>query len=83
MEDGILSYGGAISVDIVHLKVRGKHYYVFTLRYIFTRCNRQFENVKFEVKNRTLLPVEGPDSPSANINAALTHEYEISIDRFA
>ena len=84
----MLRYGGAISVDGVQLKVQDKHYYDFKLHCIVIRCKGPFENVKFELRNRTILPVEAPDSPSANniktnIRSVLNRKYGLSIDLFA
>ena len=87
MKSGQLLHGGAISIDGVHLKVHGNHYYDFTHHYLEINKNGLFENAEFAMRNKTLFLVESPDSPTAKnirdwLNRALLEKYELTLDHF-
>ena len=50
MKSGRLQFGGAVTIDGVHLKVQGKHFYDFTLLYIEIRQNTGFEEARFVIR---------------------------------
>ena len=87
MAKGCLKNGGAVSVDGVHLKVSGKHFDDFTVRYITQKEESQYKNATFEIEDKTSLLVEGPDIPNASnirwtIEISLQKEYETFLDLF-
>ena len=87
MHSGKLRYGGAATIDSVHLKLHGRHYYDFTLHFMHIREKGPFAGVQFEIKTATLLLIEGLDSPTAKnirarLNSALLEKYEMSLEQF-
>ncbi len=87
MKKGSLKYGGEITIDNVHLKVQGKLFYDFTLHYMEINNKGPFDSSLFNMKNVTLLLIEGLETPSAQnikncLNAALLDKYELSMDHF-
>ncbi len=87
VQNGTLRYGGAVTIDGLHSKAHGKHFYDFTVHYISVKEKGLFADAEFEIKTPTLLIVEGPDSPTPSnirtcLNVALLQKYEISIDYF-
>jgi len=78
--------GGAITIDGVHLKVQGKHYYDFTVHHIdIVRANPFLDKPEFNMKTTTVLFVEGPTVGNAvNIRGLLDtnlqREYGTSFD---
>ena len=87
MHSGKLRYGGAATIDGVHLNLHGRHYYDFTLHSMHFREKGPFSGVQFEIKTVPLLLVEGPDPPTAKnirtrLNSALLENYEIPLERF-
>ncbi len=55
LKNGTLQYGGAITIDGVHLKVQGKHFYDFTLHYMEISNKGPFDGAIYNVRNMTLL----------------------------
>ena len=87
VQNGLLEYGGAATIDGVHLKVQGKHYFDFTLHFMDIQEKGRFSKVEFKIRNVTLLVTEAPDHPNAKnirqcINAALVHKYGTTMDFF-
>ncbi len=87
MKKGSLKYGGAITIDGVHLKVQGKLFNDFTLHYMEITNKEPFDSALFNMKNMTLLLVNGLATPSVQyikncLNAALLDKYELSMDHF-
>ena len=69
---GRLQFGGAVTVDGVPLKLKGKQYYDFTLHFLEVKENGPFSDVSFFLRNVTLLLIESPAVASAcNIRKAL------------
>ena len=64
--NGLLRFGGAVTVDGVHLKVQGKHFYDSTLHFLEVKDKRPFSGLQFEIPNVTLLLREEPEQPNAN-----------------
>ena len=84
---GSLQYSGAIKIEVVHLKVQGKHFYDFTLYFMEVSDNGPFQKPTFKIRNITLLVVEMPNSPTTkNIKSFLSNtlmvKYELSMDHF-
>ena len=76
-----------MTVDGVHLKVQGKHFYDFKAHHVDVNAKGPFDDVKFEIKSPTVFLVEGPDCPSARnmrttLNNALLEKYEYGLDVF-
>ena len=65
MQNGLIHYGGAVTVDGVHLKVQGEHYYDFTKYFMQIYEQGPFSDAQFEIRNVNLMLVEGPDHPTA------------------
>ena len=88
LRKGSLQHGGAITIDGVHLKVQGKHFYDFNLHFMEVSVNGPLQGPTFKIRNIALLIVEGPDSPTAQnikicLNNALMKKYELSMDHFS
>ena len=86
-KDGLLQFGGAVTVDGVHLKLQRKHYYDFTPRFLEVKENGPFSGVSFFLRNVTLLPIESPAIASAcnirkALNDALLQNYNTLLDSF-
>ena len=64
--NGLLRFGGAVTVDGVHLNVQGKHFYDFKLHFLEVKDKGPFSGVQFEIPNETLLLLEEPEQPNAN-----------------
>ena len=87
IESKCLKYVDAVSVDGVHLKVKGKHYYDFTVHYMEVDTKKLFDEPVFRICNLTLLLVGSPPVPNARnirdaLNIALLEKYEIGLDYF-
>ena len=76
IESKCLKYGGAVSVDGVHFKVKGKHYYDFTVHYMAVDTKKSFEEPVFRIRNLALLLAEIPPVPNPrNIRDALNIDF--------
>ena len=87
IERKCLKYEGAVSVDGVHLKVKGRHFYDFTVHYVEVDTKKSFDEPVFRIRNLTLLLVESPPVPHTRntrdaLNIALLEKYEIGLDYF-
>ncbi len=87
IEEGMLRYGGAVTVDSVHLKLQGKHFYDFTVHFMEIDGIGPFENVRSNIRTMTLFLVEGMNLPNAanirgSINEALLDKYETTLHKF-
>ena len=52
MAGGCLENGKDASVDGIHLKANGKHYYDFTVRYMRLKNTRERNESRFQVPNK-------------------------------
>ena len=82
-----LRYGGVVSVDGVHIKVKGKYFYDFTVQYIEIGTKKTFDEPVPRTRKLTLLLVESPPVLSARnlrdaLNTALLKKHEIGLDYF-
>ena len=50
LDKGPLRFGGTVSVDGVHLKVKGAHYYDFTVHYMELIEKPTFNKVDFRIR---------------------------------
>ena len=87
MVAGCIANGGAVSVDGVHLKANGKHYYDFTVHIMKIADKKGAQHTEFEVENKSLLLVEGPEVATATnireqIEMGLLQKYQTSLDHF-
>ena len=46
VQNGLLQYGGVATIDGVHLKVQGKHYFDFTLHYMDIQEKGRFSQMR-------------------------------------
>ena len=87
LRDKILSWVDAVSGDHVVLKVQCRPLYDFTLHHIKVIKPRNLtESSTFRIRRKTLLLVEGPDSPTAAkmrgiLDENLQATYEISLEK--
>ena len=64
--DTILPFGGAISVDVVTLKVQNRHFYEFTFHHIDVKKPKILKDtVELGTKVSTIMLIEGPKTPNA------------------
>ena len=72
IREGCLKNGGAASVDGVHVKVSGKHFYDFKVHYMVVKKTKPYDEPKFSIQNKTLLLAEGAEvSNASNIRETL------------
>ena len=86
-KDGLLQFGGAVTVDGVHLKLQRKHYYDFTLNFLEVKENGPFSDDSFFLQHVTLLLIDIPAIASAwnigkALNDALVQKYNTLLDKF-
>lgn len=55
-------------MDVVQLKVQGKHYYDFTAHYMVRSGKGALENARFSICTATLTLVEGPEKVIEDAN---------------
>ena len=87
IEEGMLRYGGAVMVDNVHHKSKGKHLYDFNVPFMEIKYKGSFEILRFNIRTMTLFLVEVPDHPNAanirrKIYDALLDKYETRLYTF-
>ena len=87
MTEGCLKHGGAFSVDGVHLKANGKHYYDFKVHFMRVKRDNAHAEPTFQIANKCLLLVEGPEVPTVinirqNLEVVLIRKYQTGLDHF-
>lgn len=78
----------AIKIDEAHLKMQGKSYYYFTLRFMEIVGKGPFVHQQYHIHNVALLFAQAPDQPYASnikrcLNDAITPKYEFSMEHFS
>jgi len=83
-ESTLKSLGGAVTIDGLHLKLQGRHYYDLTIHHMNIHKKAVVtEGTEFTIKTTTILFLEGPEKPTASniiqlLDTNLQQQYKIT-----